>query len=478
MISKFKEKFSDLSPDKKRFVSVSISLIIFIIIAMSLYILRDGSSRQEKQAEVKAEQLDFGSNAQKDERTKMKIMFSKELSELNKKIEELKRQKEQMADKQSASASTGAGDSKKQPNQKDANSGSFSNVLKNYNYPPPPPSTNKQEKSKSVSTPRKSPFETTNNGRTGRTVNNENNQGGNISSQSTKQTVEEETRFPGATTNTTGDKKSLGTTTYQTISGISSMQLQQKTKSDKQDKKEKSDYLHNYIPSNSIYKATLITGVYAPTMSKGQSNPYPVLMRLNDLSFLPNEAKRNLEGCYISGEAWGSLSSERVEIRLLKMSCLDTNKNKVIDTSLKGYVIGEDSTIGLSGNVVSKQGKTLALAFVSNFLSGVGEAFGMSSQTTTFTTSGAQQSTINPSEILKYSAGSGFGESFKMLAEYYTNILNETSPVIEVKAGRDVGIIISEGKSIEMNKYKWDNFNKAKVKENNNDVQGVIYEYE
>jgi conjugal transfer pilus assembly protein TraB len=136
----------------------------------------------------------------------------------------------------------------------------------------------------------------------------------------------------------------------------------------------------NWIPSNSIFKATLVTGVYAPTLAKGKQSPYPVVLRLKDLSFFPNEFRKDLSGCFIGGEAYGNLSDERVNVRLNNLSCLSENNISVIDVPVSGFVQGEDGIIGLAGRVVSKQGQIMAAAFVASFLQGMGEAFSLANQ--------------------------------------------------------------------------------------------------
>lgn len=211
----------------------------------------------------------------------------------------------------------------------------------------------------------------------------------------------------------------------------------------------------NWIPSNSIFKATLVTGVYAPTLAAGKQSPYPVVMRLRDLSFFPNEFRKDLSGCYLGGEAYGNLSDERVSIRLNNLSCLSDRNKTVVDVPVSGYVQGEDGIIGLAGRVVSKQGQLMAAAFVSSFLEGMGKAFGLANQTTSVTALGGTTTAVNGSEILKYGVGSGFEESFKMLAKYYTDILNDTAPVIEVLGGRKVEVVINKGVDISPEEWEW-----------------------
>lgn len=212
----------------------------------------------------------------------------------------------------------------------------------------------------------------------------------------------------------------------------------------------------NYIPSNSIFKATLITGVLAPTMAAGKQNPAPVTLRLKDLSFFPNEIRKNLSGCFVGGEAYGNLSEERVQIRLLNISCLSAEAKHVIDTPIQGYVQGEDGLLALAGRVVSKEGRAAAIAFMVSFLQGLGSGIAEASTTSTITPLGGVTSlSLNEGELLKYGAGKGMEGSFKELAKYYINILNEIAPVIEIMGGREVEMVITKGVELNIEGYEW-----------------------
>jgi conjugal transfer pilus assembly protein TraB len=212
----------------------------------------------------------------------------------------------------------------------------------------------------------------------------------------------------------------------------------------------------NYIPSNSIFKATLITGVLAPTMSAGKQNPAPVTLRLKDLSFFPNEIRKNLSGCFVGGEAYGNLSEERVQIRLLNISCLSAEAKHVIDTPIQGYVQGEDGLLALAGRVVSKEGRAAAIAFMVAFLQGLGSGIAEATTTETITPLGGTTSlSLNEGELLKYGVGKGMEGSFKELAKYYINILNEIAPVIEIMGGREVELVITKGVELNIEGYEW-----------------------
>src|SRR5581483_2824378 len=121
-----------------------------------------------------------------------------------------------------------------------------------------------------------------------------------------------------------------------------------------------------YLPP-SFMEATLLTGLDAETVESAKGNPEPVLLRIRDLAVLPNQIKTNLKGCFVIAHGYGKLSKERVELRLVTLSCLAKNGQAVIDQAIKGYVADEDGKNGLRGNVVSRMGAAVARAAIAGF---------------------------------------------------------------------------------------------------------------
>jgi len=213
-----------------------------------------------------------------------------------------------------------------------------------------------------------------------------------------------------------------------------------------------------YIPSGSFVRGMLLTGLNAPTGAKASSSPYPVLIRLQDLSFLPNEVRQDMAGCRIIGEGYGELSSERASIRLVSLSCVERESKSVLDIPAKGYVVGSDGKIGLRGNVVSKQGMFLAQTLRASFVEGIAEAFKTSQQTIVTTDSGTVSS---PDTVESFSDGflsgtsSGVSNAASKLSDFYMTLAEEIFPVIEVGAMRDLTVVFSQPVSGNMEKkYK------------------------
>ena len=199
------------------------------------------------------------------------------------------------------------------------------------------------------------------------------------------------------------------------------------------------------VPTGTITRAVLLNGVDAPTLAQAKTDPLPILMRVVDTSILPNAWQYDIKDCFIVGEGYGDLTSERAYIRTNNLSCM-TNDGRHIDLEFKGAVSGEDGKIGLKGRVVTKQGALLARTLIAGFLQGVGESFGQ--QDTTTLVSGTGTTTVpldqTASEAMQQGLFRGLSESAEKLADFYLKMADQISPVIEVSAGREISISTTE----------------------------------
>ena len=200
------------------------------------------------------------------------------------------------------------------------------------------------------------------------------------------------------------------------------------------------------IPTASFMRGELLSGVTAPTMGKGTSDPVPAIIRVTDLARLPNFYRADITECFILVESKGSLATEMVSMRLKTLSCKDVN-GKTIERNIDGYVTGENGMEGLRGRVVSKQATILGRTFIASFMSGLAEAFGESTQSVITSPSGTL-TTVNPGDALESGLWSGAAGATNRLAEFYMDLANEMVPVIEINAGRKVDIIFLKSENL------------------------------
>ncbi|EKD39763.1 MAG: hypothetical protein ACD_75C00302G0015 [uncultured bacterium] len=203
-----------------------------------------------------------------------------------------------------------------------------------------------------------------------------------------------------------------------------------------------------YLPP-SFMEASLLTGFDASTSGTGKNNPEPLLLRIQTPAVLPNDIKANLSGCFIIAEAVGRLDKERADVRLVSLSCLSNEGKAIIDTQIKGFVTDSDSKVGLSGRVVSRMGAATARTVIAGFFGGLGDMLKTTATTQSVSPLGSTTS-VDSSQIAKYSIGGGLAEGSQSLRDFYLDLAKQATPVIEVGATKKITVVISEGKDLEI----------------------------
>lgn len=202
-----------------------------------------------------------------------------------------------------------------------------------------------------------------------------------------------------------------------------------------------------YLPSGTFTRVVMLSGLDAPTGGQAQTNPHPVLFKVEDPAQLPNKYKADLRECIITGNGYGDLSSERAYIRTDRISCIDED-GKTIDMPFKGYIAGEDGKAGMRGRLISKQGRILANALLAGIGSGLGQAF-RESATTQTAGFGGTTSTVNGGQEFQAGISAGVGKAMDQLAKYYISLAEKVYPVIEVDGGRIADVVITRGFNME-----------------------------
>jgi conjugal transfer pilus assembly protein TraB len=202
-----------------------------------------------------------------------------------------------------------------------------------------------------------------------------------------------------------------------------------------------------YLPV-SFTRAVLLGGLDAPTGGQAQTNPQPVLLRLADHAFLPNRFRSAVKECFVIGAGYGDISAERAYIRTENLSCV-RHDGRTLEVKIHGSIFGEDGKVGVRGRLVTKQGQILANALIAGVVSGIGQAFQASATTTAISPLGAV-STIASGKELEAGLSTGVGRAMDRLAQYYISLAEKTFPVIEVDAGRNVDVVLTQGVAIEV----------------------------
>ena len=200
-----------------------------------------------------------------------------------------------------------------------------------------------------------------------------------------------------------------------------------------------------YLPAGTFMKAVVLSGVTASTGGTAAANPMPMLMEVIDTARLPNAFRSAMERCFVTASATGDLSSERVLVRLDRLSCMKKD-GKAVDVRVQGYVTGEDGKTGVRGRLVSRSGQAIANAVFLGALSGLGEAVSLSAQNTTTYASGASSKSVtNP---WKAGLGEGMSDAMDRIVDYYLRLADKIFPVLELDGGRTVEVVLAQGVTI------------------------------
>jgi len=205
--------------------------------------------------------------------------------------------------------------------------------------------------------------------------------------------------------------------------------------------------IDNFIPAGSFAKSLLLGSIDANCGVGSTADPKPMTLRMLDNGILPNKFKSKVKRCFVVASGYGDISSERVYIRLERMSCIEKD-GSIIETDVAGYVVGEDGKAGLRGVVVDKSGKMLARSAMGGFLSGMSQFLQNSISNKSMLTSVGnkdQSLSVMNFDALKSGGTAGATSALDKLSEYWIKRAEQLQPVIQVDAGRVVNIVFTHG---------------------------------
>ncbi|WP_062343226.1 TrbI/VirB10 family protein [Novosphingobium sp. CCH12-A3] len=206
----------------------------------------------------------------------------------------------------------------------------------------------------------------------------------------------------------------------------------------------------NYLPPNSIARARVVVGVDATTSVRSQSDPLPVVLRITgparSVYAEGRLLKTQIEGCMVNGAASGDLSSEKVYVRLQRMTCQQPGGRFAV-SEVKGFIAFGGKT-GVRGRVVSREGGLIGQAFLAGLAGGIGRGFSLNSESafsgTSVSVNGERQK-LSPGEIAQGGFGSGIAGSADQVSKYLIERAEQYQPVIEMPTGIDVEIVFLDG---------------------------------
>lgn len=204
-----------------------------------------------------------------------------------------------------------------------------------------------------------------------------------------------------------------------------------------------------YIPSGAVFTAKLVTGVDAPTSDGAKQDPVPILAKLNSLDFMPNGHQVNLADCTLLMTGFGEISSERAQMRTQRLTCID-KQGQIYQGNIKGYAVGSDGKVGVSGRLVSKQGSIIAKGVMISTLDTVSQVIGKPS----VIVAGNTNSQVNSEAVLRSAVLGSSNRAIDHLIKFYTNTASKMYPLVEVQADTQIDIVLTDGFVLEKTKYK------------------------
>ena len=197
------------------------------------------------------------------------------------------------------------------------------------------------------------------------------------------------------------------------------------------------------IPAGTVVKCLLVSSADCSVGISVSSDPNTVLLQPIANGKLPKKIQVALKGSRILGTAVGDIASERVRIRTERLTLMQGSGGDFVETSIAGFVSGEDGKEGLRGVVVDRSGAIISRAAFASFLQGVGSSVQATLNNQTIekvSKVGGTQSILDVDTFRNAGIGGG-NTALNKLAEYYIKRAEQLQPVIQVKAGRVVDVI-------------------------------------
>lgn len=229
-----------------------------------------------------------------------------------------------------------------------------------------------------------------------------------------------------------------------------------KTENLKFDSNQSSDKTANFVMPKGTAKATLISGIDAPTLTMGEKDPAPAFLTLDSPILIANDNEANLQDCMLMGAAKGNIVTNRAIIRISDIECVMTDKKGKkfkVTSPVEGWVYSENGGYGLDGRLVSREGKIIDAAVPIMMIEAIVGAAKGASSTTTVPGLGTFTNSNGIGDNLKQGVAQGIGKPAEKMIDMYIKILDEIRPTIEVKPGRHVVVLFKGGEKLKIEKF-------------------------
>jgi len=206
--------------------------------------------------------------------------------------------------------------------------------------------------------------------------------------------------------------------------------------------------VQNYLPPNAYVKAKVLVGVDATVGVKAQNDPKPVEFRVIGPAYSASHDGKRLEtdvkGCVVNGAAFGELSSEKIFVKLQKMTCPD-GPDRVAVAGVEGYLAFQGKA-GIRGRVVSREGDLVTQALLAGIAGGFGRGFSANANNQFRTVGiGSTDNQLSAEQILTGGLGQGVATAAETVSQYLIERAEQYQPVIEMPTGVEVELVFING---------------------------------
>ncbi|WP_298166929.1 TraB/VirB10 family protein [Novosphingobium sp.] len=211
----------------------------------------------------------------------------------------------------------------------------------------------------------------------------------------------------------------------------------------------------DYLPPNSYASARVIVGVDASTGVASQTDPLPVVLRITGPARSVLRGGKvlttDITGCLVNGAARGDLSSEKVYVKLARMTCAQPGGRYAV-SEVKGFISFAGKS-GVRGRVVSRAGSLVGKALLAGIVGGFGRGFSANANgifTGQIGADGKRQA-LSPTDIVTGGIGQGAGEAADTVSKYLIERAEQYQPVVEMPTGIEVEIVFLDGVHVRSN---------------------------
>ncbi|MDE0204403.1 MAG: hypothetical protein OXP66_00015 [Candidatus Tectomicrobia bacterium] len=185
------------------------------------------------------------------------------------------------------------------------------------------------------------------------------------------------------------------------------------------------------LPTGATVSGELLTGAFA---TKVRGDALPVLVQLETAYSGPNNTEIPLKDCLMIGKATADLQSVRARIEAVSLSCVLPD-GTAFERPARGYLTGEDGTLGVPGRWEFRSGRWLA-----NLVSAMGTtAAGVYADI-------AVARELGDGVIL---GDVGVQETTTRVQEFFLQRAEEILPVVWIESRTPVYVVMLEGLTIE-----------------------------